>query len=854
MKKHLLLASGFALLLVIVFHTFLFDSSLLMLNSDQLNSLGSRFLRVQNFLLTQWDDSRLGGLPTLDAIFGDAYHPLVLTQWIMDPARAVGFKFILCVYIAFLSAYVLFRKVTGRWEWAALLAFLYALNPQFFTHIYGGHDGKMMVFSVAPLAIFGLLRILREGRISGMIILTLSILWMVLSAHIQLTYFFLWGAGLYTLFEIFRLRLGVRQGGSRLGMAAIALALALGMGSFQILPPYVYTTQQSVRGTDEKTSFGHAVSWSLHQEELASMLVPGFLGTDEGQSKAYWGHNVFKLNHDTAGAALTFLAFLGLFVPGNRRAAIFWFLGCSVALSYALGAHSPLFSLWYHILPGAKNFRAPAMAIFWIPLAMGMMAAPVLDILANKEKRNKLVPGAILFASLVGVVTLARFMWESMLGVPGALVTILFGALVVASLNLQDRDEPFTLSNLMNAWTNGLRGSNKVELLLVLLPFVLAAGVFLSGQKVATDPNTAPYFQALNLDLMSQSAFNVVPSAILVLLSAAAAFFLLASPRPRWQSVGLVAIIAGLNLFWVDQPYVQNVPRERYLQPDNQILQALRSDSPDTLQFPRLLSVSRQPALSGNVFSAYGMRNAMGFHDNELASYREFRGGNNSENFLSNVQNNPFLNLLNIGYVIFDTPQGTRPMRNPEAMPYASVYGAYQVVPHDSIIPMLKNGCDYRRILLVEKAPQDLPSTAEFHPQSTPMVIDSTQPDSVQATLAAIVANASQPRTIPGYAKLEESPRMDTQRFVVKADSAVVLLVAGNYHPYWKASIDGVSAPVFKAFGTLRAVVVPGGTHQVEMRFRSDMVSLSLRIAAVAFMLFLGLFVALAYQSRRNTL
>ena len=74
----LLASAGFFLLLLLfIFRAFVFDSSTLMLNSDQLNGIGSRILRAENAVVTEWDDSRLGGVPTIDALFADVYHPLV---------------------------------------------------------------------------------------------------------------------------------------------------------------------------------------------------------------------------------------------------------------------------------------------------------------------------------------------------------------------------------------------------------------------------------------------------------------------------------------------------------------------------------------------------------------------------------------------------------------------------------------------------------------------------------------------------------------------------------------------------------------------------------------------------------
>ena len=166
-------------ILLIVFRDFAFDSNQLMLNSDQLNGIGSRILRAESAVLTEWDDSRLGGVPTIDALFADAYHPLVWVQFLMDPARAVGFKFILTLWVAFMSAMALAWNLTGNRWWAGLLGMLYAFSPEFFTYLYGGHDGKMMVFAIAPLALLAIRKIVRSGSIPYMIVLALSVAWMI---------------------------------------------------------------------------------------------------------------------------------------------------------------------------------------------------------------------------------------------------------------------------------------------------------------------------------------------------------------------------------------------------------------------------------------------------------------------------------------------------------------------------------------------------------------------------------------------------------------------------------------------------------------------------------------------------
>jgi len=805
-----LLAAAFLGILLVVFSEFVFDNSKLMLNSDILNGLGSRYLRADSPVLPLWDDSRLGGLPTLDALFGDAYHPLVIMQFIMDPARAVGFKFLLTVWIAFMSAFTLTRFLTSSWKWGALLGFLYAFNPQYFTHIYGGHDGKMMVFAIAPFAAYALVRLLREGSLLYAFYLSLSLIWMILTSHLQLTYYFLWGAGLYTLYETAVLKIPMRSKGFRLGLAGLALASSLLATSFQILPPYLYTTQQSVRGTDEKTGIGHAASWSLHQEELAAMLIPGFIGVDVHAAEPgpndnrYWGHNSFKLNADGAGALLTFLAFLGLFVPGERRNAAFWFLGSSVALSLALGAHSPLFTLWYNILPGAKSFRAPSMAIFWIPLAMLFMAAPVLNYFGSSDKR-RLLPGMGLFGVLLVMVLVARFSWDLFLGPVGALITVAFGILVLAVLSVQETDQSVTPSRLGEALQKGLPTTSRLDQILILLPFVLVALVLNSGEKLLSVPETAPYFKSLDRNLMAQLSATILPGFLLVAGVFVSAWFILGSGLSKNQKALYLVLVASAELYFVNHSFIQTVPRAQYYQPEHPVLAAIRQDSPDSLQRPRILSLTRQPALKDNIFPAYGMRNAIGFHDNELASYRAFRGGQGSENYLVNPQDNAFLNLENVGYILYETPEGLRILKNSNAMGNATLYYNWQAMDSESAIRNLQNPAfDYKHTLLLDSMPNGV------QPQASPA---------------------------EGGVQLQSGSSMDRQLFKVKSSAPGMLMVSGNFHPYWRANVNGKPAPVYKAFGTLRATPIPAGESSVEMYYQSDAVSTCIPLVILGFSL-----------------
>lgn len=841
------MAAIFFAILMIVFRNFAFDSSQLMLNSDQLNGIGSRILRTFDVILTEWDDSRLGGIPTMDALFADAYHPLVWTQFIMDPARAVGFKFILTVWVAFMSAMLLAWNLTGNKWWGSLLGFLYAFSPEYFTYIYGGHDGKMMVFAIAPLALLAVRKIVRDGSLPYLIVFALSITWMILGSHLQLTYLFLWGAGLYTLYEAAFHCDTLATRGKRIGLAAAALAFGLALSCFQIIPPYLYTTTQSVRGEGDHTNYGHAVSWSFHQEEMAQMLIPGFIGVDVYEQDAnsnsfkgssfvdvtmdeynqmnkagnmgspfYWGHNSFKLDHNNAGALLTFLGFLCLFLPGKRRWACFWGLGAVVALSYGMGDHSPLFKLWYNILPGVKNFRAPGMALFWLPLLLVMMAGPVLRAISepseDSAKNHKaLLHGTAMFVILLLLVVIARFNWTLFITPFGLVVCLAYAAACLGVMSLDDQGKEINVKNFVDAFKSKLPGTSRGVQAAVVIGFAVIGVFLMSGQKLLDDPVTAPYFKPLNEVVMSMTASKIIPSFILILVVIGVSIAVFKWKGSTPAKVGILALVAGIELMTINGAFIQNVAASEYLQPKNGVVAAIKAPyKADSINTPRVLSLSRNKAFGANIFPQYHLRNADGFHDNELSSYREFRGGQGNANYLLNINNpeaaHPFLDLMNIGAIIFDSQRGTTYMPIPTAMGEAYIYGESTTMEDSKAIDALKNGFAYREKVILSEEPQ----------------------------------NKGEGGVAQGKAKLVASPKMDTQVFQVESDRAGFMVVAGNYHPYWKATVNGKEAKVYKAFGDLRAVEIPKGKSEVRMEYRSKPFHACIKVSIFAAILLIA--------------
>jgi uncharacterized membrane protein YfhO len=53
----------------------------------------------------------------------------------------------------------------------------------------------------------------------------------------------------------------------------------------------------------------------------------------------------------------------------------------------------------------------------------------------------------------------------------------------------------------------------------------------------------------------------------------------------------------------------------------------------------------------------------------------------------------------------------------------------------------------------------------------------------------------------------------------VEAPTPAILLLNDVWHPWWRASVDGVQTEILKANAIFRAVVVPSGAHAVRFSF-----------------------------------
>jgi hypothetical protein len=395
--------AAFGLVAIIIFSGFVFSDK--MLFGTDMIPMGYMMRKVvadywrANGTVPQWDPYILCGLPVVDAMHGDLFYPVSVFYLLMPLHKALGYKILIHVWLAGITMYFLLRTLGLKRRSAFVGGLAYMIAPYFLSLTYAGHDAKMFVTALFPLCVMLLERLLRHPRWLYCALFGGAVGLLLLTSHPQMAYFASWGLGIYLILSLPRLA-GKGVLIKALPMVMVAVVLGVGIGCVQFLPTYYYTTNFSPRTGGVSLEF--ATSWSLHPEEILSLLYPSFVGYLDD----YWGRNPFKLNAESPGPLILLLAIGGFILVLRRRHVLPWLVLFVFCPLYALGAHTPLFRAIFHVVPAAKFLRAPSLIMFMFSCASSVLAAFFIDdLLAEKTtaRQKRIVTGLFAFIIVMAI-------------------------------------------------------------------------------------------------------------------------------------------------------------------------------------------------------------------------------------------------------------------------------------------------------------------------------------------------------------------------------------------------------------------------------------------------------------------
>jgi hypothetical protein len=380
----------YAFVTFVLFREVIFGARLLGLDNLELGLFARDFYTdfIRQFhRFPMWQPLLYGGMPFIDGMHGDIFYPPSLALFFMDAQTMWGWKMLLHIFMAGCFTYTWLRAIDVSRGAAMVGGLLYMASPLLVSMVYPGGDGKLFNYALAPLLFLLTERMVVRRRVRDFAAFSLGIALLVFTSQMQVAYFCIWGVSLYFFFRIFQIwrsdRATPRLVGA-LGGFAVAGLLGVAAAAVQFVPPLQYLREWSHRADQagpEQTGYTFSTSWSLHPEEIMSLVVPEFVGdrvaTETRAGNTYWGRNPFKLNHEYAGL-LPLLLLPLLFLRRRQGQTIFFTVLAALALLYALGANTPFFRLFY-LIPGVSLFRAPSLIIFLYGLSMATLCALAID-------------------------------------------------------------------------------------------------------------------------------------------------------------------------------------------------------------------------------------------------------------------------------------------------------------------------------------------------------------------------------------------------------------------------------------------------------------------------------------------
>ena len=400
-----------------------------------------------------WNPYLFGGMPYIAAMHGDIFYPTFLLRMILPTDVAMTWGFIIHVFLAGLFTFVFLRSLGLGFVGALVGGLAYMMSGNIAGLVSPGHDGKIFVSALLPMALFLVVRGVRDGRNWAWGALAITVGLGVLSPHPQLLQYMLLVTGSLGLFLAFADlgsgRMARNTALRRLGAAAGAVILGGAMGAIQFLPVREYVPW-SPRALGKPWEL--ATSYSMPPEEMVNFWVPQFSGILD----RYWGDNLIHLHSEYLGVAVILLAALAFArgrPPGTRKI-IWFFTGVTiVATFWALGGYTPFYRLVYAIVPGTKFFRAPSTMLYVISFGVAVLAAFGAERAVSRDIGRRYLIGWSIAVLAIGVIGAVGGLTNLGVSVAqpeqtdfvmandgalrvGALRSTLFGALMLACLFL----------------------------------------------------------------------------------------------------------------------------------------------------------------------------------------------------------------------------------------------------------------------------------------------------------------------------------------------------------------------------------------------------------------------------------
>lgn len=340
-------------------------------------------------VLPRWVPYVYGGVP-LFSNPGSTYYPVrFLADWLFPVKDMIPLLFLAQFFAAGWGMYLLARELGAR-PWVAFVGGLaFQWTGLLASWVYAGHDGRVIVGSLIPLLFFFLHRGVRTGRVAPFAGVAATVGFAVLSFQVQVAWYMLVGGAIWAIFALsYHGFADRRKAGKVVALGVAAVVFGFAMNAVNLIPFSSYVAASPRAGTGP--GYAYSTSYSMAPANVVAMAVPEQIGlsvvdpnTGTPAFPVYHGANGIKLHSEYVGATVLVLLVLGCFYARRDRYFLL-FAGMGVFfLTMALGGNTPLYHLYWAILPGIRKFRAPDLAYTMVAFCAAAMAVLALEAIAR---------------------------------------------------------------------------------------------------------------------------------------------------------------------------------------------------------------------------------------------------------------------------------------------------------------------------------------------------------------------------------------------------------------------------------------------------------------------------------------
>lgn len=706
---------------------------------------------IKSGILPLWDPYISSGVPHLALQQSVIFYPLSIIYYILPFGLAFNIFIVLHIFLAGFFTYLLCR----HWSFSHYSATISAI-----TFMFSGYLISVIPFSTTvssltwlPLILLFFDRALNRRSAGDIFWSAIFLCIMFLGGEPSVFYVTLIVLSLYFLFFWIFNDKG-RNFKKDLIILLVVLIVAVLLSAFQMLP-FIELVKLSDRAN---IPIKAANMWSMSLRDTLSFIIP-FLGRYDFSREAVYREQSWATLIYIGTLSLILIPLCMAFAKAWRVKFIYFITLLFLILSY--GFNTPLYHLFYKLLPGFNLIRYPVrfLHIFTFGIAIICGAGFDLYLKAIKEDPPKLKR---FFRYILAV----SFIFSIII----LLINLNGNMLVNKGYKFFTRHaDPKNLMSIFISYEVAIKNIERC-----LMFFIAGAVVLFFGfkRKLCTGVTVFSFisilildlFSTLNQDMMSKTNLGMFHSITIntaFLKNDKSVFRFIVSPKTREMFLFLKGDTYEGFLYKMKNAFMPNIP------------------------------------------VIYGMYDANGYDSLWVRSYGEFMRLVDTSNSPSDTK---LLNLLNVKYIISqdeikDTGYSlvnkcnVYLYKNKNVMPRVFLAPSYNVLKKDTdIINKLKS--------------------KEFDPAKE-VIIEEEPVIKLPPRLAVGMAGQRQSREKAEIAKY--SPN----EVIIKAvlNSSKFLVLSDTYYPGWKVYVDGKREKLYKADLTFRAAHIGEGAHEVRFIF-----------------------------------